>query len=51
MFQLISEVTGIITPIDSALALLNIGIDQFTYQFRGIIANILLPAKLILARY
>lgn len=50
-FQLISEVTGIITPTDPALALLNIGIDKFPFQFCGIIANILLSGRLILTRH
>lgn len=34
-----------------ALALLNLGIEQFPTQCQGIVANILLAAKLILNRY
>lgn len=50
-FQLILEVRGIITPMNSALVLLNLGIEKFLTHFRGIVTNILLAAKLILTRY
>lgn len=50
IFQLISSLTGILTPPDPALAILHLGIEKFPPNFKPVVTHILLETRILILR-
>lgn len=51
VFQLISSLTGILTPPNPALGILHLGIEKFPPHFRSVVTHILLETRNLLLRH